>query len=58
MNLGCWQQDKQKKWMCCCGQRFGQKQVDHNLNVAVPMTTCIVMAAETVGASILAGILD
>ena len=35
-----------------------QKQVDHNLKVAVPMTTCTVMAAETVGASILTGILD
>ena len=47
MNLGRQQQDKRKKWMWCCGQRFGQKQVDHNLKVAVPMTTCFVMAAET-----------
>ena len=22
MNLGCWQQDRRKKWMWCCGQRF------------------------------------
>ena len=58
MNLGRQQQDRRKKWMCCCGQRFRQKQVDHNLKVAVPMTTCTVMAAETVEASILTGILD
>ena len=37
---------------------LGRKQVDHNLKVAAPMTTCTVMAAETVGASILTGILD
>ena len=58
MTVGCWQQDRRKKWMWCCGQRIGQKQVDHNLKVSVPMTTCTVMAAETVGASILTGILD
>ena len=30
MNLGREQQDRQKKWMWCCGQRCVQKQVDHN----------------------------
>ena len=49
--MGRQQQDIRKKWMRCCGQRFGQKQVDHNLKVAAPMTTCTVMAAKTVGAS-------
>ena len=49
---------KTKEMDVCCGQRFGQKQVDDNLKVAAPMTTCTVIAAETVGASILTGILD
>ena len=50
MNLRRQERDRRKKWR--------QKQVDHNLKVAVPMTTCTVMAAETVGASMLTGILD